>query len=225
MGAALQIEVRTKKLGVLIRDARLGARRGLDECAKAMGITRSRLKSYESGRRAPSLPEIEALAYFLNVPIEHFWGKTSISDQTAQPDALDLPQVVQLRQRIIGALVRQERDNAHLSIKALSKDTGISAARIKAYELGERPIPMPELEALASSLAARVESFADESGPIGMWMMERRSVKNFLELPPELQAFVGQPVNRPFLELAMKLSSMPVEKLRSVAEGLLDITL
>jgi hypothetical protein len=46
-----------------------------------------------------------------------------------------------------------------------------------------------------------------------------------LDLPPELQAFVSQAVNRPYLELAVKLSSMSSEKLRSVAEGLLDITL
>ena len=46
-----------------------------------------------------------------------------------------------------------------------------------------------------------------------------------MELPAELQAFVSQPVNRPYLELAIKLSSMSSDKLRSVAEGLLDITL
>ena len=50
-------------------------------------------------------------------------------------------------------------------------------------------------------------------------------MQQFLDLPKELQAFVCQPVNRPYLELAMKLSSMSTDKLRSVAEGLLDITL
>ena len=36
--------------------------------------------------------------------------------------------------------------------------------------------------------------------------------------------FVCKPVNRPYLELAMKLSGMSTDKLRSVAEDLLDIT-
>ena len=40
-----------------------------------------------------------------------------------------------------------------------------------------------------------------------------------------MQAFLCQVVNRPYLELAMKLSEMSKERLRSVAEGLLDITL
>jgi hypothetical protein len=40
----------------------------------------------------------------------------------------------------------------------------------------------------------------------------------------ELRQFVAMPVNRPYLELAMKLSNMSRDKLRSVAEDLLDIT-
>ena len=41
----------------------------------------------------------------------------------------------------------------------------------------------------------------------------------------ELQGFVCKPINRPYLELAVRLSEMSVEKLRGVAEGLLEITL
>jgi len=190
-----------------------------------MGVTRGMLRAYEEGRRAPSLPEVESLAYFLNLPIDHFWGKSAISDDALSTEPLDLPQLAQLRQRMIGALLRQERNNASLSIKTLSQETGIPGARIKSYELGERSIPLPELEALVNSLSARVETFFDQSGPIGQWMTEQKSMKQFMQLPPELQGFVSQPVNRPYLELAIKLSSMSSEKLRSVAEGLLDITL
>src|SRR5574340_438828 len=208
MDVASQVTLRTKKLGVLIRDARLASRRSPDECARAMGATRGLLRAYEEGRRAPSLPELEALAYFFGLPIEHFWGKSAVSDGPTQPEPADLPQLVQLRQRMIGALLRQERTKSELSIKTLSSETGIPAARIKAYELGERPIPLPELEALATSLSARVEVFFDQNGPIGKWMWAQKSLKQFMELPTELQTFVSQPVNRPYLELAVKLSSM-----------------
>ena len=225
MDAPSHLTLRNKKLGVLIRDARLAARRSPEECARAMGVTRGLLRAYEEGRRAPSLPEVELLAYFLRLPIDHFWGKSAVSDDAPQTEPLDLPQLAQLRQRMIGALLRQERNNASLSIKTLSQETGIPGARINAYELGERPIPLPELEALVTSLSARVETFFDQSGPIGQWMTQQRSMKQFMDLPPELQTFVSQPVNRPYLELAVKLSSMSSEKLRAVAEGLLDITL
>jgi transcriptional regulator with XRE-family HTH domain len=221
-----QITLRTKKLGVLIRDARVVARRNIQECAQAIGVTKGVFRAYEEGARAPSLAELEILAYYLKLPIEHFWGKQgAVSSSPSATEALDLPQLVNLRQRMIGALLRQERNNASLSVKALTQETGISGARIKAYELGEKPISVPELEALLTALGGRIDTFFDQSGPIGQWMTDQKSIQQFLELPKEIQAFVCQPVNRPYLELAMKLGSMSTEKLRSVAEGLLDITL
>jgi hypothetical protein len=43
-------------------------------------------------------------------------------------------------------------------------------------------------------------------------------------LSPELQAFIAKPINRPYLELAVKLSQLDADRLRSVAEALLAIT-
>jgi transcriptional regulator with XRE-family HTH domain len=225
MDTASQITLRTKKLGVLIREARLAARHSPEECAKAIGVTKGILRAYEEGRRAPSLPELEILAYYLRLPMDHFWAKSSMLGEAAAAEPLDLPQLIQLRQRMIGARLRQERNSASLSIKALTQVTGIPAARIKGYELGERPIPLPELESLLAALSGRIEGFFDQSGPIGQWMTEQKAMQQFLDLPRDLQAFVCQPVNRPYLDLAIKLSAMSSERLRSVAEGLLDITL
>ncbi len=225
MDTRSQVTLRAKKLGVLIRDARQAARRNPDECARAIGITKGALRAYEEGERAPSLPELEVLAYYLKLPIDHFWGKDSISGEASPTEPLDLPRLIELRQRMIGALLRQDRNSASLSVKALSQETGIPSGRINAYELGERAIPLPELEVLLNALGGKVETFFDQSGPIGQWMLDEKSMRQFLELPKDVQAFVCQPVNRPYLELAMKISSMSTEKLRSVAEGLLDITL
>ena len=49
-------------------------------------------------------------------------------------------------------------------------------------------------------------------------------MQKFLELPPEIQLFASKPVNLPYLELAMRLSELNAEKLRAVAEVLLEIT-
>lgn len=225
MDKKTQITIRAKKLGVLIRDARLAARRTVGECAKAIGVKSGTFRAYEEGRKAPSLPELETLVYYLDLPIDHFWGRQTKSNAPQPIETLDLPKLTAVRQRKIGALLRQERTNASISIRSLALETGISGARIKAYELGERPIPLPELEVLVTTLGGRIESFFDRSGPIGQWMMNEEAIQNFLELPEELRQFVALPVNRPYLELAKKLSGMSKEKLRSVAEDLLDITL
>lgn len=219
------ITIRSKKLGVLIRDARLAARRTTKECAEAMGISRALLLAYEEGRRAPSLPELEVLVYYLRLPLTHFWGRQAISGEAPVTEPLDLPRLMSLRQRLIGALLRQERNQANLSLKDVAVQTGLPAARLKAFELGERPIPLPELEVVLTALGGRVEDFFDKNGPVGRWLLSQGLVQGFLELPEEMRSFVSQPVNRPYLELAMKLSEMSKDRLRSVAEGLLDITL
>lgn len=219
-----QITLRAKKLGLLIRDARMTERRTIKECADAIGVKSGLFRAYEEGRRAPSLPELETLVYYLKLPISQFWGMETKSD-SAPVELLDTARLIALRQRMIGALLRQERNNVNISIRQIATETGIKQARLNSYELGERAISVPELESILSVLGSRIETFFDQNGPIGQWMTSQRALQKFLELPEDMQNFVCQPVHRPYIELAIKLSDMSREKLRSVAEGLLDITL
>lgn len=220
-----QVKIRTKKLGILIRDARLASLRSAKECAAAIDVTNGIYKAYEEGRRAPSLPELETLVYFLELPINHFWKNETISDAPARLSNLNLPRLIGLRHRMIGALLRQARMDASLSMKSVAEQIGISTNRLKRYELGELPVPLPELEVILKVLGGRIETFIDQGGPVGQWMTQQKAIQQFLDMPVEIQNFVCQPVNRPYLDLARKLSEMPTDKLRSVAEGLLDITL
>jgi transcriptional regulator with XRE-family HTH domain len=219
-----QITIRSKMLGTLIRDARVASRRTPKECAAAINVTTRVYKAYEEGRKAPSLPELETLVYYLDLPIDHFWGNESLSDAPARIDELDLPRLTKLRHRMIGALLRQERMNASLSLKAVSEQSGLTTRKIKLYEMGERPIPLPELEILLDIVNGQIETFFDQGGPIGQWMTQQKVLQDFLDMPPELQHFVSQPVNRPYLDLARKLSEMSTDKLRSLAEDILEIT-
>ncbi len=224
MESKMRIILRSKTLGALIQDARQASNLSMKECAEAIGVGTSTYRSYETGKKAPSLPELEALSMFFDLPISHFWGTEAISDDLSPIEKIDLARLVALRQRMIGALLRQERRKAGYSMRALANEAEMPQGRIKAYELGERPIPVPELEILISVLGSNVDIFFDKKGPIGQWMMRQNAILDFLDLPQELQDFVRHPVNRPYLELAFKLSDFSAEKLRSVAEGILDIT-
>jgi transcriptional regulator with XRE-family HTH domain len=224
MDTRSQITIRTKKLGVLLRDARLASRKTLQECAEAIGVTKGVFKSYEEGRHSPSLPELEVLVFFLKLPINHFWGNEAISDDLPSTAPLDLPRLLLVRQRMIGALLRQAREKVNKSVRELSQETSIPSSRLKSFELGERPIPVPDLEILLGALDSRVETLFDQSGPVGQWMSDQKAISDFLKLPTDLRNFASQPVNIPYLELARKLSTMSTDRLRSVAEDLLDIT-
>ena len=224
MSIQAQVNLRSRKLGVLIRDARLAGRKTMPECARITGVSAGIFRAWEEGRRSPSLPELEVLSYALNLPLNHFWSKEAKSVAAPLTETMNLPAFVRIRQRLIGALLRQVREKASISLRALSELAGISTARLRAYELGERPIPLPELEGLTALLGGQVEMLFDQTGPIGLWMIQQKAIQDFLQLPTELQNFVCKPVNRPYVELALKLSGMSTDKLRSVAEDLLDIT-
>jgi transcriptional regulator with XRE-family HTH domain len=217
------IQIRNRKIGALMCDARSAARRSQAECALVMGVTPEEYDPFEKGITSPSLPQLEIMAYYLGIPLEQFWSNKTVSDKKG-PDAAKNELLKRLRDRIIGVKLRQSRDQANFTISQLSALTSISEDAIKAYELGQEPVPLPELEILSKALELRIETLFDRNGPIGSWRSEQEAVKKFLELSPEIQSFVCLQVNRPYLQLAMKFSEMSVEKLRVVAESLLEIT-
>ena len=218
------ITIRTKKLGVLIRDARLATGKSLDECAQAVGVTPDRFEMYELGVEPPSLPELEILAYTLRVPLEHFWGNERLK-KNGKVVTLDADQVKTLRQKMIGALLRKVRVEGKITLETVASKTGLGLEKLEQYELGDAAIPIPELESISQVLNSSIFEFQDRHGPVGNWFVEQKASREFKDLPVDLQGFVCKPINRPYLELAIRLSEMSVEKLRSVAEGLLEITL
>lgn len=125
---------------------------------------------------------------------------------------------------MIGTNLRLARNNANFSYREIFDKTGISEEQMKRYELGTAAVPVSELELLSVAMDVPIERFYDQHGPIGKWRSQQGTYQKFIELPPDIQQFVGKPVNRPYLELAMRLSELSAEKLRSVAEVLLEIT-
>lgn len=218
------IQIRTRKLGVLIRDARLYANKSVEDCAKAIGVSADIFQLYENGQNAPSLPEIEALAYYLDIPIEHFWGRDSRSESAGEDTSLKIQKLIQIRQKSISTALRIVRMQANLSLDEIAQRTGLSAEQLGQYESGAEVVPLPVLEVLAATYDKRLEEFYDQHGPIGQWRFQKKRIKEFLDLPNDVQDFSVKPVNKPFLQLVMRLSDLSVEKLRSVAESLLEIT-
>lgn len=217
-------DIRAKKLGVLMRDAREAAGKSRKECAQALEISNSTLGAYERGAKSPSLPELEMLALFLDVPLDHFWGQEALSEKPPVTQNLELEQLLESRRMEIAGRLEEARNRADISQKDLASEAGMSARRLSSYESGKQPVPLPELEALLRGLNLSLRDFMDQEGPVHDWRSQQEAIQNFLELPRELQIFVSKPINRPFLEVAQRLSEMEVDQLRSVAEGLLEIT-
>lgn len=219
------LKIRAKKLSVLIKDARLAARKDTDECAQAIGVSKEMFATFEAGEASPSFPELEILAYYLNVPLDHFWGNELLKKNNEPLDNHRLELILGLRQRMIGVHLRKMRLDARISMEELASQIGVPAEDLKAYELGEQAAPFPVLEQVTSKTGRSLREFQDVHGPLGSWFSQQKATQDLRNLSPDLQAFVCKPINVPYLELAQRLSEMSVEKLRGLAEGLLEITL
>jgi transcriptional regulator with XRE-family HTH domain len=218
------LQIRNKKLGLLILDARRVSRRSIEECADVLNITPEEFVEFERGIQAPSLPQMELLALFLNVPLEHFWGKRVLSQTGTLESLQEKDRMLLLRNRVIGTNLRLARNNASKSLEQIAEESGIAQERLSRYEMGEESAPVSELELLADLLSVTLEQFYDRHGPIGRWREQKGNMQKFMDLPPDMQQFISKPVNRPYVELAMRLSELSTEKLRAVAEVLLEIT-
>lgn len=125
---------------------------------------------------------------------------------------------------MIGAMLRQSRLETGFSAEDLASQLNLPASQLEIYELGLEPIPLPVLESMVGILNQSIHDFQDQQGVIGQWNARHRAMVDFSNLPPDLQSFISKPTNRPYLDLAVKLSEISVERLRAIAEGLLEIT-
>lgn len=224
MDFAESYRLRGKMLGVLLRDARLNTARGVEECAHYIRVSAQEYESWEYGDTVPTLPQLELLAHFLDVPVSHFWGLETFEARQEDHDDFQA-EYLNLRNRMIGVLLRQARDEANLTLEALSAVCGLPVEQIAAYELGEVPLPMHELTVLASGVKKNVSYFLETSDHVGKWLATLEEWKSFTDLPDEMREFVANPRHIGYLQIALAFSKMPVETQREVGESMLDITM
>jgi transcriptional regulator with XRE-family HTH domain len=134
-------------------------------------------------------------------------------------------EIIQIRQKAISDLIHEEREKNGKSIEELAQQSGLTPESLQSYEQGEVPIPLPDLEILTQVLNNSIKEFEDQQGPVGNFFAEKRNINEFLGLPQEIKEFVSKPINRPYLEMAVRLSELKAERLRALAESLLEITL
>ncbi len=220
-----KIQIKNRIVGVLLRDAREVSGHSIPETAQLLGVTATEYSQFEKGEAAPTLPQLEILSYYFNVPIDHFWGAETIAKQRANDELRQrVPDMLLLRQRIIAIQLRQQREAAMMSIDDLSNRTGISVSRLETVENGTISLPLNELELVSQSVNINVSDLLNSHGTVGSWMRSQEEFEAFQALPADLREFLLKPVNRPYIDLAMRLSTMDVDKLRTIAESILDIT-
>lgn len=221
---AESFRVRARMIGVLLRDARVAAGRSLEDCGRLLHVPGVQVEQWELGDETPSLPQLELLAYYLDVPVSHFWGTTT-REQSAHDFARVQNEYLALRDRMVGVLLRQAREQASLGADELSARTGVPVDLIAQYELGELSAPLHELTVLSSAMQKNLSYFLESSSQLGELLALREMWQHFASLPEDLRQFAANPINVGFLEIAAMLSQMPADRLRRIGESILNITM
>lgn len=219
------LAIRRKITGVLLQGARLRVGKTKTECAQVIGVGASKFTRFESGLSDISLPQLELLTFAWGVSISSFFNSNEQTKLVAEERELPRERVTELRQRIIGVLLRKARTEARESKKNVAKAAGVGTQMLTSYEAGARPIPLSQLQEIAEYLRLPMTYFLDEGvGRIGAREQLHNQFERFSELPDDVREFVSHYINLPYIRVAMRLSNMETDRIRSVAEGLLDIT-
>jgi len=216
--------IRAKMIGVLLLDARVKAGRSLNDCATILRTSAEQIERWEFGTEAPSLPQLELLAFYLDVPVSHFWGVDTL-EATADDYVSAQDEFLSLRDRMIGALLRIAREEVGIDLETLSAETAIAVEQLTSYEMGEVAVPIHELTVISNALKKNISYFLEGGSHLGDRLAMREEWKHFTNLPPEIRRFAANPLNIGFLEIAIMFSQMPADKLRRIGESVLNISL
>jgi transcriptional regulator with XRE-family HTH domain len=209
-----------KVLGVLIRMAREKSRRTIPDVATRIGVTPARIRQYERGDREITMPELERLALFLQVPLSFFLsGRVGSQENKVQP-----PTEAEIRahRAMIGAKLKQARLSAGMAKEQLAQAMSVRAATIVRYERGLKDIPITELERLAQVLHVTLMYFIEDRSA-NKETAALLDLEKLSQMPPDLREFVLDPSNTPFLRMALKFRELPRNKLKELGEVMLVV--
>lgn len=218
--------IKAKKIGLFLRLARKKRKYSIQDCAHWLGIPEDQYENIETGNHLPSLPQLESLSYYLDCSFNSLTNDQIgdlIEGFTNPSTNLEL---IKLRDRIISISLKQKRVKNKLTVEDLANAVSLPGETITAYEDGKSSIPFLHLEAILEALTLTPEKFFSQNGPFSIQHIEEPLKASSIgsDLPEDLVEFISKPVNRPYLEIAMRLSQMEADKLRSIATSLLEIT-
>ncbi|RME48284.1 MAG: transcriptional regulator [Caldilineae bacterium] len=236
--------LKRKMLGVLMRSVRNRAGLNVQETAALLGLPPETLLACEEGRQEAGLPVLEGLARLANLPVSYFWSETPFP---SPEEHAATPRAVAIRRKMVGIRLRQAREEAGRTPQQVAEFLGCPVEEVTRCEAGQADIPFSRLEALTGLLNVELNYFLNgakepSAPPEEVAVPEAAApatppappppspaegappAAGLEHLPPDIQAFLQDPTNILYIKLAMRLHNLSADTLRTLAEGILDIT-
>lgn len=243
-------EIRNKMLGIQVKKNRFQQNQSVDQLAQQSGISTEDLEMYESGSKAIPLVDLLLLSEVLHLPYE----KPAVSEVPVQPvmppepvaePAISVEETVPGLRETPPVVMDEALPAADGWQRIDTEPEPVTPAEVEVNEpvvvpqewQRQEPEPEPiaqptvletvdivsEIESLQNESASTqyVESTLPEPTP----SQDQDLAADLPVMTDAIRDFISNPVNIPYLELAVKLSRMDAKKLREIAESLLEITL
>jgi transcriptional regulator with XRE-family HTH domain len=219
------MSIKAKKFGVRLTAFRQKKGVTTEILSQWTGIAQQKLIEIEQGESTISLPEIELIALKMGLETESLIEGNLRDLDAPGADEFILAQYAGLRDRMIALKLRKSRLEQNIEPGTVADHCGLELNEIDQYETGNKPVPLPILECLCAEYQISIPSLIAQKSTSKASQIENESItESEINYPEEVNAFINNPANLPYLELARKLSELDAAKLRSIAEGLLEIT-
>lgn len=207
-----------KIIGVLLRAARERSHRTLKQVAQRLGVSKARVRAYESGAREISLPELEIMALYFQVPLSYFIDPDSkVQEDRPTPP---LPEELKSLRLMIGTRLKQARLAANKSREECAEVAQIKPSIMARYERGLADISIFELERLGSFLSVNLFYFLQNHHvePVDVLDLEKLA-----QMPKDVRIFALNADNLPYLRIAQKFRDLPHDKVKELGEIFLNV--
>ena len=210
--------VESNYLSKNIKKSRESRARLVKECAAILGVSSARYLQYESGKTVPALPELEALSYYLQIPLSALLSETSAFGYPLEQNSVK--QYLEIRKKIIAAQLKLKREELEYTDLEVAKKSGINISRFRKFESGETSLTLIELERLVEALGLSLKDVEDKSSSIGLWQETQDQLQTLVSLLPEVKNVLAQPDIKEKLDLIRKLEKLTKEELEEIRDAL-----
>jgi transcriptional regulator with XRE-family HTH domain len=213
-------EDRRRAIGAAIRAQREAANRKSRDFAAQIGLSVPALLAIENGERDASLPQLEAIAYLLDMPLQQLLQPTATALERGAPHAEQLDTIIRLRGHIIGARLKQARMAHSETPQQVMAATGIAAREIEQFEIGAKQPGLADVETLIAHYTLSIEDLLDFGiGPLGETQLRQRQQAAFDALPEPLRALFNGPHAGKHLDMALRLSTLSPDQMRELSQA------
>lgn len=208
-----------------IQNIRKANRRSIHDCASLLDITKEQYLGFENGTAQLTLPDVELLARFFDVPLTAFFDESPLDNLTLSlPERSHRPQYKHLRHKMIRAKFNMLREKTGVTLEELHEKTGIPQKDLSDFDNISTPIPISNLIMIADCLGESLDYFLDENYQTIENQPDQDNQKTPKWQPeyPEIDKADDNREDDPYEQLVSALKIIPKEEQAQIAKILLQ---